>query len=349
MASDNKAAPRILIIDDMAINQMLLSSQLGALGVETDVCSSGEIGLERYAHDEYDLILLDQHMPDMDGYETLERFKEIFKEQSKKVPVICETADDTEEAAIRLKEAGFDEVLVKPIDFGELHDMMVRHLGQGYLEGSTDQNQSESDFESEYNKLPKWLHDIQGLDIEYGLKKCGGIASDYMDALSIFAASIDDKAKTVEHYLKADNEQIQILRIHSLKSSARLIGALTLAEQAAAMETAGKVGNTEALKSGTDNLIRHYRELEEQLKEHLGNGAGKGGVLPPISDETLHDNYTALNEAISSRSTEDVDSLLKSLGEYALSSGDAVLIERIRIARRKSDWDTMAGILSDVL
>ena len=349
MKSTDSNRPRILIIDDMAINQMLLSSQLEALDVEADVASSGENGIELYKKNHYDLILLDQIMPDMDGYETFAQLTDIFKAQGREVPVICETADDSDEAKTKLKEAGFAEVMIKPIDFGELHDMMVRQLGDSYKSVHQPVREAtDEELEAAYQELPEWLHSIEGLDVRYGLKRCGGNASDYMDALAIFVASIDDKAKSVQHYLEADNERIQILRLHSLKSSSRLVGAVTLAEQAAALEAAGKVGNEKALKSGTETLIAHYREIEEQLKAHLGGNAKEAGILPPVSDETLHEIYAALADAVRADDGDNIDTLLRSLGEYALESADAVRLERLKIARRKMDKEVLQNILAEV-
>ena len=348
MEESQGARPRILIIDDMVINQMLLSSQLGALNVETDMCSSGEKGLELYRKNTYDLILLDQHMPDMDGYHTFQEFQKIFAEQGREVPVICETADDSAEGVARLKEAGFAEVLVKPIDFGELHDMMVRRLGEIYQPAQPAREASEEQIAEEYEKLPEWVREIQGLDPRYGIRHCGGHASDYMDALSIFAASINEKTKTVQHYLETHNERIQTLRLHSLKSSARLVGALTLAEQAAALEMAGRVGNEKALESGTEKLISFYQELEDQLKAHLGNASAKEGALPPISEGTLRETYSAMLAALQEKDEESIDTLINSLGEYHLESKDAVRLERLKIARRKADWAQMEDILKEV-
>ena len=349
MEHNDSGLPRILIIDDMVINQMLLSSQLQALKIESDVASSGEQGLALYRSNHYDLVLLDQHMPDMDGIDTLAGLKAIFTEQGRAVPVICETADDSSDVAEKLKEAGFAEILIKPIDFGELYDMMVRQLGDSFSAAQPADEATEEELERALAGLPDWLHEIKGLDIRYGLQRCGGNPSDYMDALAIFVASIDDKTRSVQHYLEADNEQLHILRLHSLKSSSRLIGAVTLAEQAAALETAGKVGNTSALKSGTETLIAHYRELEDQLRPHLSSAHGSSAILPPVSEETLHDIYTALDASIKSHDMDNIDTLLGSLGEYALDSEDAVRLERMRIARRKKDDASFAAILSEIL
>ena len=347
MSESNESRPRILIIDDMAINQMLLSSQLGALNVKTDVCSSGERGLELYRQNHYDLILLDQHMPDMDGRETLDHLKEIFKEQEKEVPVVCETADDSEEVKKQLLDAGFSEVLIKPIDFGELHDMMVRRLGDSYSPAEPSREATEEEIDKAVDELPGWVSKVQGLDVRAGLKRCGGSASDYMDALAIFSASIDEKTKTEQHYLDTADERIRILRLHSLKSQARLVGAMTIAEQAAALEMAGKVGNDKALASGAKTMIAHYKELEEQLKAHIGNPGSREGLMPPISEETLADTYAALKDACAAGREEDVDALLGTLSEYDLKSRDAVRLERMKIARRRNDWVLLEEAISE--
>lgn len=342
----NQSRPRILIIDDMAINQVILSSQLGALQVETDCASSGEKGLELFRDNEYDLVLVDLHMPDMDGYATLAQLQTIFGEKGRKVPVICETADDAPEIADSLKEAGFAEVLVKPIDFGELHDMMVRCLGAKYIGTKEPTEATAEEIEAAYAELPEWVKTLPGLDARYGLARCGGSAEDYLDALAIFAASIDEKAKNVRHYLEMGDDKINVLRLHSLKSSARLVGAVTLAEQAAALEMAGKVGNHASLESGVGALIAHYRQIEEPLKEHLGTRSGTG-ALPPISDETLADTYDALYEAVYAKDDKNITTLLGALGEYDLGSKEAVRLEKLKIAERKKDYDAMRAIVEE--
>ncbi len=341
MTETNGPRPRILVIDDMVVNQMLLSSQLGALNVETDVCSSGEQGVELFRNKHYDLILMDWHIPDMDGREAFSQLKELCKEQGHEVPVICETSDDSPETMERLKKEGFTEVLVKPVDFGELHDMMVRCLGDAYSPVAKPVEKEMKDIEEAYERLPEWLTSMQGMDVRLGLANCGGDAWDYMDALAIFAASIDEKTKTVKRYLETENSRIEILRLHSLRCGALLVGAVTLAEQAAALEMAGKVGNDKALKTGTESLIAHYEELENSLKEHLGSGSGKKTALPPITEDVLADTYGALLDAVKQRDEESVDDLISSLQEYELGSKDVLRLESMRVARRRSDWDLL--------
>ena len=228
--------------------------------------------------------------------------------------------------------------------------MMVRHLGDRYAAvgaSASDTQASEEDIEEALHRLPSWLHSVPGLDVRSGIKRCGGSASDYLDALALFAASIDEKTKTVRYYLETNNDTINTLRLHSLKSSARLVGAVTLAEQAAALELAGKVGNHESLESGVEALIAHYQEIEKVLNDHLKNRRRNAELKAPISDETLSNTFSALRDAAEKEDFNTIDTLLDGLDGYLLESKEAVLAERLRIARRKENLEEFIHILDE--
>ena len=113
--------------------------------------------------------------------------------------------------------------------------------------------------------LPEKLTSIDQLDTDLGLYLCGDI-EDYLDTLSIFADSISQKAEKIEKaYRKEDIETFTTL-VHSLKSSARTVGATEVSELAKTLERAGKTGNLECILEGTPPLLSMYRALEEPLK-----------------------------------------------------------------------------------
>ena len=85
---DTKPQSRVLIVDDMRVNRMILSSLLASNGVMADLAESGEECLKLCRENQYDLILLDHRMPGIDGVDTFVRLKEIFKEQGREVPVV---------------------------------------------------------------------------------------------------------------------------------------------------------------------------------------------------------------------------------------------------------------------
>ncbi len=81
----NKAS-QVLIVDDMPINRMILSSLLAANCIYSDQAESGAKCLELCNTKDYNLILLDHRMPDLDGVDTLVKLKELFESRKKQAP-----------------------------------------------------------------------------------------------------------------------------------------------------------------------------------------------------------------------------------------------------------------------
>ena len=90
----DREASRVIIVDDMVINRMIISSLLASNGVLADQAESGRECIEMCRDKEYDLILLDHRMPEYDGVDTLLELKELFKEQGREVPVVCHTTEE---------------------------------------------------------------------------------------------------------------------------------------------------------------------------------------------------------------------------------------------------------------
>ncbi len=112
---ENKAS-RVLIVDDMFANRIILSSLLASRGITSDQVETERECIELCENNDYDLILLDHRMPDLDGVDTLVRLKEIFKTKKKKTPVVCHTTEEGRKNINLYKAAGFADVLIKPID-----------------------------------------------------------------------------------------------------------------------------------------------------------------------------------------------------------------------------------------
>ncbi len=110
---------RILVVDDDEVNRRVIEKMLEKTKVASVYAESGKMALEVLGNSEkIDLILLDCHMPEWDGYETMEKIKEKFA--SSLPPVIALTADAFKENRIKCLEAGMVDVLTKPIDLATI-------------------------------------------------------------------------------------------------------------------------------------------------------------------------------------------------------------------------------------
>ncbi|MDX1977745.1 MAG: response regulator [Pseudanabaenaceae cyanobacterium bins.68] len=116
LTSANLARARILVVDDNAINCKVVVRQLEALGYAADSVSNGEIALNQWHQQAYDLILMDCQMPVMDGYEATRRIRQIEQvKPTKAIPIIGLTADAMEGAREKCLAAGMNDYLSKPV------------------------------------------------------------------------------------------------------------------------------------------------------------------------------------------------------------------------------------------
>ena len=273
----DKNSSRVLIVDDLPVNRMILSSLLASHGVMSDQAEGGYKCLELARKNDYDLILLDHRMPDLDGVDTLTELKEIFKDKGRSVPVICHTSDEGNKNINLYKAAGFADVLIKPIDPAELSDVIMTYMpaedtpGQSYEPANTPiedvgpaETEDEEDTRDELDKLPLWLKIVPHLDLNAGIGACGS-AEDYIDALYIFRSSIDEKSDDIEKHLNREDWTMYRLGVHSLKSMSRLVGARDLANMAALLEELTDKGETDRIRQKTPELLTEYRKFSNRL------------------------------------------------------------------------------------
>jgi CheY-like chemotaxis protein len=120
--------PLVLIVDDNETNSYLLAFFCGRLGLRTRTVASGTLALEAASAERPDLVLLDLHMPVMDGYETASRLRALPGMQS--VPIVAVTANISAATRGRIERAGFAGCIVKPVDTDALPAQLQRYLSR---------------------------------------------------------------------------------------------------------------------------------------------------------------------------------------------------------------------------
>ena len=108
------AGPRVLVVEDNTVNQVVATRLLERQGCRVDVAANGRVAVEMYAAGVYDLVLMDCYMPDMDGFEATVRMR-MLDRGSTRTPIVALTASVLDSDRQRCIEAGMDEVLAKPI------------------------------------------------------------------------------------------------------------------------------------------------------------------------------------------------------------------------------------------
>ena len=131
------------------------------------------------------------------------------------------------------------------------------------------------------------------------------------------------------------------MKVHALKSSARIIGAGTLSDLAQSLEDAAKNKDTEYVMKNTDKLLKMYRDLDDRLL-FLDSTFGE---RPEISEEALQEAWQTIGEIAEVMDYGMMEDMLSSLRRYDLTKEDMEKVDRIEMMMTELDWD---GILNDL-
>ena len=128
---------RILLAEDSVINQRVALGLLGRWGHEVDVVGDGRAAVEALAECDYDLVLMDVNMPDMDGLEATGMVRRRETESGRHTPIIAMTASAMKGDRERFMAAGMDEYVSKPFDPEVLRGMIDRFAGRSHADSPT--------------------------------------------------------------------------------------------------------------------------------------------------------------------------------------------------------------------
>lgn len=119
----------MLVIDDHPLNRMLLKQQLCLLGFQVVVAKDGIDALSSWESGDFDAIVTDCHMPEMDGYELTRRIRDSERQSgAKRIPIIAWTANVLTEEEDRCLAAGMDDILTKPTELSHLRTKLSQWL-----------------------------------------------------------------------------------------------------------------------------------------------------------------------------------------------------------------------------
>lgn len=119
---------RLLVVEDIKVNQLMIKSFLQRLNIIVDVANDGLEALQLLEQNSYDGVLMDMHMPKMGGIEATEKIRQ--QERFHDLLIIALTANTVKEELDKCLASGMNDFLMKPINFEELIDMLCRYIGR---------------------------------------------------------------------------------------------------------------------------------------------------------------------------------------------------------------------------
>jgi CheY-like chemotaxis protein len=124
--TDDFSGHTILLAEDIEINREILMAMLEDTQLKIDCAENGTMAVQMFAKapDRYDMIFMDVQMPEMDGYEATRQIRAMDAPRAKKIPIVAMTANVFKEDVDRCLAAGMNSHIGKPLDIGEILEIL---------------------------------------------------------------------------------------------------------------------------------------------------------------------------------------------------------------------------------
>ncbi|MEE4298004.1 MAG: BREX system ATP-binding domain-containing protein [Pseudomonadales bacterium] len=250
LGAEPLAGRSLLLAEDNRINQQLALEFLERAGARVTVTERGQGVLEILEDRAFDAILMDLHMPDLDGMETCRRLRRLA--HGRDVPVIAVTADAVGNAALRAREAGFDDFVLKPMTRETLLTALARLLPTA----GTPSSDASAAGREERDRAS-----VPGIDLASGLRAHNGNEALFLRLLGEFQHHYGDAAGRVRRLLAEGREEEAARLVHNVHGVAGSFGAERLRRCAAELEG--------AMETRPGHVDRKLGSWESALREVL--------------------------------------------------------------------------------
>lgn len=180
----------------------------------------------------------------------------------------------------------------------------------------------------------EWFEEIPMLESDVGMKNSGSKDA-FLSVLKIYYDSYDVKSKELNDFFAAKDWENYTIKIHALKSSSRLVGAVKLGSDAEALEMAGKNGDISFIEANHAAAMKEYEEIKDALSVEYG----VSGDLPEAPGEKLDEAYEAIESFAEMMDYDCVKMVLDSLKEYTLPKEEKERFDRVAQLLAEMNWE----------
>lgn len=334
----------VLVTDDIEMNRRVFRGLLKQTEIRVAEAASGQESLIKAQEEKYDLIFMDNMMPDMDGIETMQRMRADVRGKNTKTPIIMLTANAIAGAKEEYERAGFDGYLSKPIDPKKLEAMICRFLSEDRILGFGEDEAVKAE------PTGRLLPELNGIRWEYARlyipddemlwELLKGFRQTLAERIQEWNRDISEGTNAV--YDVGTDMDLATIRIeaHALKSLAASVGAMTIFGLARVTELAARENDVGKVKQVLPLLIEEMKQMETEL-----------AVQFPEEERLLCEDreqllllVRLLVDAMRSLDFDEADRLEEKLGSYRYPEQIQEPVNRIQKAVRHLDDRTAVEI-----
>jgi signal transduction histidine kinase/PleD family two-component response regulator len=253
LAENKKQKIHILIGEDNPVNQKVALKILEKFGYRADAVSSGLEVLEALKADSYDVVLMDVQMPKMDGLEATRQIRNLESGvNNRHIPIIAMTAHAMKGDRERFLTAGMNDYISKPIEPGELAEIIARWTS------------SEKQIEQKSSEQAKVFN------ADMLLQRLGGDIVTYDEIIDVFLQDVPKQIHTLEDAILRGDAPIVQRQGHTLRGASANVGAVRLEKAAVQLEKASEKTDLRQAVEVLDRIKAEFNRLEHTLAAKKG-------------------------------------------------------------------------------
>ncbi len=259
----------ILVAEDNKISQHVIAGMLGKLGFTSQIAEDGEVALSQFKENLNPIVLLDYHMPKLNGLEVAKAIRQLEKEQGlERTRIYLCTAEAMEDLHAELMEYELDGYLGKPLSLKQVINFFNEKFGTDY---NYEHIQAKAKKQNSQKELPpekedpthcineevfnQYRDDLENVGISFN----GFITQFLEESIQL----LEDIKQGLEHQ---DGNKLR-MTAHTLKSNSKAFGAEKFSAIALAMETAAKKGDLDEATSLKEEMLEEWDQVKPALEK----------------------------------------------------------------------------------
>ncbi|MDR2947049.1 MAG: response regulator [Candidatus Adiutrix sp.] len=251
---------RILAVDDVDANLMVISGLLMPYKVQVDTVSSGMDAIEAVLQNDYDFVFMDHMMPGMDGVETTKKIRSLGLPRLKNLPIIALTANAVSGMREMLLQAGLSDFISKPIELDELDRILRKWIPK---------EKHQAPAEAAPAQAAGGLGGVYGIDVEKGLQRFGGDKTFYGKVLHEFAKSLSESGALLPQLYAEQNLEELCEQLHALKGVSGNVSCLEIYNLSIGLEAAVHASDFVYVQENFPILLDKVVAVGESIRKNL--------------------------------------------------------------------------------
>lgn len=249
---------KVLVVEDIPLNQLLMKTILDEFGFERDIAENGKIAIEKLKVKEYDLILMDLQMPEMNGFETTEYIR---NEMNSDIPIVALTADVTTVDLAKCKAVGMNDYIAKPVDERLLYSKIISFVKKALPFNEVIENGDNS------------LNKDKCIDLEYLNKRTRSNPELMMEMISLYLEQTPPLVDTMTKSMREKDWSSLYKAVHKMIPSFAIMGMSQDFENMAkqVQEYAGTQKQTEEISELVQQLESVCLQACDELKDEYNS------------------------------------------------------------------------------